>query len=360
MAAPLSPRGLLGQTWTFEQTVASGAAKKIELRGYAAPFGRPRQRPVIKEEFSVRHHETRYPGFNGPPTRHFFGTRWGDAAAVLSGRWTDRDLGLGGTEQMISNWQSFIGDQRECLIHWGSIVTYTGFVEKLSIGRESATEVNWTLNLLIDNKDLADVIAVDDHHDVKDTMKDIDDLTIVGLGSLPKRLPSLDALTGELVDQVDDLVSSMNQAGALVVRLGNTLTNLSEATFNEVERLRAGGRQFRTAFVKLSTTVDSIGDNALLLDRQAEDDLSWMLFSRVAKVQEKRVLLSLADMEDSLDRANGGTPGSVYRARGGDSWESISTHFFGGPGSADAIRAANGIRFAEQPVAGRTYQIPDV
>jgi hypothetical protein len=57
--------------WRFEQL--AGDKKTLILAGYSAPFGRPRQKAVVRDKVQIREKTTRYPGSSGPPTRHIFG-----------------------------------------------------------------------------------------------------------------------------------------------------------------------------------------------------------------------------------------------------------------------------------------------
>jgi len=70
-------------------TPIRGDSATVVLSGYSAPFGRPRQKAVVKEIIKSRVQTTNYPG-RLLPTRHSFGIMY--EPIELTGRWMTKML----------------------------------------------------------------------------------------------------------------------------------------------------------------------------------------------------------------------------------------------------------------------------
>jgi hypothetical protein len=259
---------------------------------------------------------------------------------------------------MVQDWRSFVDDQQRVRITWGDLLSYTGIIESIETDWESQTEVVWRMHILIDSDDGEKTLKSVVLPTLPPPAPDVFDALENGLPALPKHVPSLDTLVGDLFDTIDQFIQPVRSFGATAVSLANTIGNLESGTFDELQRLRAGFHQFKTAYETLSVTVDSLGDDAMLFGRQADDDLRWFGFKRNDDVDSIRLKKKIADNERLIDQFLFGKTVTVYVAKPGDSWESIATQVYGSPDNAPKIRAANGIQYGEMPEAGRQYNIP--
>lgn len=347
---------MANRDWVFTQ-LAGSSPKVFTLSGYAAPFGRPRQRPVVEPSKELRSKRFYYPG-SSIPTTHLFGTKQDDIE--LSGRWMDRMLGTGSAESNVRLMNEMIEDQRPVRIQWGDLLSYNGWITKLIPRWESLNECAWTLHLAIDSDNFeGKKVNVTDNSSL--ALSFVDDATAwltTGMGQLPTTLPSLDAITGEIFDALDDMIANVTQFGAVAISITNSISNIETATFNELERLRAGLHQFKTAVLTLRDTVDSLSIDALLLDRQIEDDLEWLSFKSTSAVQTSNVLKSISVLDKAAERSEASRVKTTLRAKPGDSWESLAMAQYGDPDRAVDIRTVNGIKGGELPLTGRLYTIP--
>lgn len=347
---------MANRDWTFTQLTGSDP-KTFILTGYAAPFGRPRIKSVVEPGKELREERVYYPG-NDRPTTHLFGTKQDDIE--LSGRWMDRKLGAGTAERNVRAINEMIQDQRPVRIQWGQLLSYVGWIKKLTPKWESLNECVYVINCLIDYDEFeGKKVNVQNTTSVLfDTTDAIQRWLNEGLGALRTTTPTLAAVTGQIFDTLDDLISNVTSVGATVISLSNSISNLETASFNEVERLRAGLHEFKTAVLTLQETVDSISIDSMLIDRQIEDDIAWLSYKSTAAVHTNRVLDITAVADKVAEQATASKIKTTYQAKPGDSWESISMDQYGTPDRASDIRSMNGIKGGEPPIPGRRYNIP--
>jgi nucleoid-associated protein YgaU len=75
-------------------------------------------------------------------------------------------------------------------------------------------------------------------------------------------------------------------------------------------------------------------------------------------VQAFALAALLADIDRDVEIIQQGRQNTTCIATSGDTWESLSTRYYGGPSKADALRKANGAQYGAQPSPGRRLQIP--
>ncbi len=349
-------------SWIFEQL--GGQRKTIVLTGSAAPHGRPRQKPVVKDGLKLRAQVTRYPGYSGDPTRHLFGTERDDI--VLIGRWMDHQLfgdpaGTGARRNtariLVDTWEAFISDQQQVRVSWGDTVAYIGVIDKLVTGWESETQVAWELHILVDRKisekqaPAAATPTQPPHQFAKEFAK-----------FFAKRRKSLEQTVPDWDPTVLDLVNGLFQTVAVatsqLVKISNAYDDFEKQTFSQLQRLRLAVHEVKTAYLNFRDTTDSFQLDGVLFARSAKADVNWMQF-RSQEAAESSVFLDLLnELARHAELAQRGKNNTSTTAVMGDTWESISTRLLNNPFGANDIRKANNITFGAQPVVGKVYRIP--
>jgi hypothetical protein len=336
--------------WTFTQL--GGDRKELTLTDYDAPFGRPRQHAVVRKGIKIRQRTVRYPGNDGPPTRHVFGDEW--HSWELVGRFRDAYGGKGHALRRTDEVTRFVQDKQPVAIRWGDVLACTGFLEEFDPGVESEGEVEWKLRVLIDEDATVAAKRPDEIVDLDAQLKRV---TALLLAELPK-LPSLPDLKPSFLDAVDGLISSINASIGSVVAAANAVSNIEKATMGQIQRLRAGIRQLRTATLILRNTYASAQEDALLLRRTPLADIDVFGARTKSDIALTKAAADLADADRKAAIATRGKLTTMVTATAGDTWESLASRYLGSADRADALRSINGVRGGEQPVPGRSYKVP--
>ena len=341
-----------GKPWTFTQV--AGDQKVLTLAGESAPHGRPRASPVVEDEMGLRDATVYYPG-NPRPTRHVFGEIHNDW--VLTGRFSDRFLGPGGAKAMIEEIKGFIADEQQVTIAWGDILAATGLVRRIKPSRESESEVGWTLTVGIDGDDALppaapQPAAVAPGAKVGQLAGGLD--AINGLSDLPGDL----GLAPDFLDSLSNLVSEINSISASVLSIADDISNFETAVAGDLNRFRAGLQQFQTAALTIQATLESAENDFSFGQSSSLSEDQWHATRTEAEYQALAMAALLADIDRDVEIIQQGQQQTTYVATTGDTWESLSTRYFGGPSKADALRKANGAQYGAQPQAGRLLQIP--
>lgn len=345
----------MAQDWRFTQL--GGPRRTLTLAGASAPHGRPRKNPVVSDGIKLRRERVFYPdGGNKPPTTHIFGTEWKDWE--LEGRFSDRELGKGGTKAVIQEWQSFVADGQEVQIAWGDVLSARGLVDEFIPGRESEAECSYKIVVLVDSRDIdggrsAFIIPRAPLEMCQALQLEL----LEGVGRIPS-LPHAGDLKPTFLDSLEEAVSSINGFSASLLNVAGEIDAFAEGTLDQLERLRAGVAQTRTAVNKLRGTFETTENDAALLARAADSDVQWFASRASADVSTMRMLAILEEIDRETEISRRGRTLGIHLARLGDTWESIATSFYGAPDGAGAIRDANGVLFGDLPVPGREYQIP--
>lgn len=341
-----------GKPWTFTQV--AGDRKVLTLAGESAPHGRPRVSPVVEDEMGLRDVAVYYPG-NPRPTRHTFGeihTDWS-----LSGRFSDRVLGPGGAKAKTEQIKAFIRDEQQVTIAWGDILAATGLVRRVKPSRESESEIAWTLTIGIDGDDALPPALP--QHAALDPGSKLGKLgtglsAFNGLLSMPGDL----GLSTNFLDSLSDLVSQINGLSASVLSIADGISNFETAVAGDLNRLRAGLQQFQTAALTLQETLESAQNDVAFPAASSVSENQWQAARAEASYQALAVAALLADTDRDVEVIQQGRQQTTCIAVAGDTWESLSTRFYGGPSKADVLRKANGAQYGARPHAGRLLQIP--
>ncbi len=338
--------------WRFTQI--AGDRKVLELAGASAPHGRPRATPVVEDEMALRDTAVYYPG-NRRPTRHLFGeihTDW-----TLTGRFSDRFLGPGGARAKVGTLKEFIADQQPVHIEWGDILAATGLLRRMKPSRESEAEIAWTLTIGIDGDDTMAMAAP--QPPASNPAATIGALapSQAAIQALTER-PSDLALGTDFLSALDDLVSEIGVVSASVLAIAHDIDNFEQALAGDLNRLRAGIRQFQTAALELQQTLDSAQNDFAFGSASAASEGQWHAARAEASAEAFAVAALLADADRQIEIVQRGRARTTHVAAAGDTWESLSTRYYGGPSRADALRKANGALYGQRPQAGRSLQIP--
>lgn len=343
------------RNWVFQQL--TGDRKKLELAGWSAPFGRPRQQPVVRDAISVRHRSTRYPGSKAPPTRHLFGINYQDLS--LNGRFRDRELGSGGALAKKEEVKSFIKDQQTCDISWGSIIHITGLISEFDPGIESPAEIEWKMKILVD-QDNIEVKQVGENLWSNPSSQALELALRLELLEHINIHPAAGGIKVSVLDQLDDAISSVTGTLGQLTNIANTISNFESGLANEAKRLIASIHSVKTAVLTLIDTMESARQDVFFVRDSAKDTINWDALMRDSITEANIAMALLSNLENQASASLRGRAQFTIRAKQGDTWESISTRIYGSPSQADAIRQANGAKFGQKPRAGEQIVLPGI
>ncbi|MDB4994875.1 MAG: hypothetical protein JWM74_2307, partial [Myxococcaceae bacterium] len=259
-----------------------------------------------------------------------------------------------------NEWLAYVEDGQEVLITWGDVLTARGLVHKFLPGRESEFETAYTIEIHIDEElgVLPPAAGAFADPGASALCEALQREVASGIGGLPK-LPNAGDLKPSFLDSLDDLVSSVNGFSASLLAISNEFDTFVSGTLDQLDRLRAGVAQMRTAVLKIRGTIDTSSNEATMLARSADSDILWFSARANNDVGTLRILALLDEIDRQSEIAQRGRVLAIYIARAGDSWESIARQFYGGPQSAGKIRDANGVKYGETPTPGRSYSVPN-
>jgi hypothetical protein len=341
----------------WKLTQLAGAQRSITLSGAAAPHGRPRKSPVVVDTLSLRDTAQYYPG-RVRPTRHIFGTRVDDI--VLSGRWMDPELGgAGAASDLLRQFQAFVDDALPCALEWGNIAAWTGLLRSVKGERESASQIAWTLTFAVDSSDtLATPPVPTPAKTASDQLEQITTLIGDGGNNITPGLPRDIEFGASFLESLDNSISSINAVTGLLVDVVNGFDSFEKAAASELNRLRGGIGQLKTAVITLSNTLDDASSDFAIERSSANSQTRWALERERSRDGVQSILAFLAALDADAEQALRGKAQKTIRAQAGDTWESLAIQYYGGVDKADALRQANGARYGELPVAGRTLHAP--
>lgn len=348
--------------WTFQQL--GGDRKKFTLSDADAPHGRARQKPVVRDGLSVRKSRTLYPG-NDRPTTHLFGHKSTDWE--LEGRFMDSTGGRGYASKMVDFIKVFVKDAQPVRITWGDLVCVDALIDDFDPGRESAGNVQWKMKISIDDDLMlsSGKASAPQQEQIKDLSKEIETALADALGgerkgeSLTSFPPSLDL---GLSDTLESLVSAVNTPAAMMLDVANAIQSVETSTIGNLNRLRAGVHQTKTAMLNLQATYEHAsanltpGASPAVTSSRAEDKQRWGGQQASVAQAITRTMAEMRKLDRALAIAIRGKIKTLYTARDGDTWERIATSQLGAATRAPEIQRANGE--LGKPRAGVRYVIP--
>lgn len=339
--------------WVLTQQ--GGERKSLTLDGYAAPFGRPRQQAVAKEVIKVTIQSTRYPASSGPPTRHAFGYGW--EPMQLNGRWMTRWLPAGQTANgLADSWSEFVKDTQPITLAWGNIVSYSGVIEELELGREGEHDIAWKMTVLIDRR--TDVGASVRTQQTTTPTSSTDALKAFVAASGQLAAPALPDMAPDFFEALDNAAGDLKRLTGQLSDLADTFSNIEKQSFSTVQSFLGVIANVQAAIATMRVLVPTADIDAVLTIRRAESEVAWYAFQLDFDNESLDALSTLSDLKRSVELQAPTNNQKFIVAQEGDSWERLATRAGIGVDKAGTLREANGIRAGERPQVGTQYLVP--
>ncbi len=333
------------ENWILTPILGNSAT--VVLSGYSAPFGRPRQKPVVKEIIKSRVQTTNYPG-RLLPTRHSFGVIY--EPLELTGRWMTKMLpGQQTAAEVADSVRNFVREELPLNLSWGNVVSYVGYIEELELGRESPDEIAWRIKFLVDSR--ADDLTDNDKVrpiSLPAALFEVDlNITQLKLKRPGDLLADIAGMAAEFQDGIDGLVRDLNAPSAAMNKLAGIISDTEKATFSTLQHLRSAIKGFEIAFGNIRDTVLMTPIDAAIIARTVKSDVDWVQYQMDLDVRGNDIMALLAAMDRRAQIQQRQEVTGVITAKGpdherGESWESLSTRATGNPASAGRIRELNG------------------
>lgn len=340
-------------TWTITQQ--AGPKKTLTLDGYAAPFGRPRQQAVAKEVIKVSIQSTKYPGSKGPPTRHSFGSGW--ESMQLNGRWMTRWLPADQTAISVADdWTLFVRDEQPITLAWGNIVSYSGVIEELELGREGEHDIAWKMTILVDKRD-----DIGTRFDIRETVTVVQSTAFIdAFVNTSKQLaaPALPDMAPDFFEALDNAAGDLKRLTGQLSDLADTFSNIEKQSFSTVQSFLGVIANVQSALATLRVLVPTADIDAVLTVRRAESEVAWYQYQLDFDNESLNALSILGDLQRSVELQAPTSNTKLITAQQGDSWERLATRAGIGPENAGKLREFNGIRYGSQPDVGTSYLVP--
>ena len=334
----------------FEQL--TGDRRRLELSDHAAPFGRPHKDPVATDAVELREVEVFCAG-NNIPTRHIFGTKHPDWE--FNGRFSDYWGGQGFARAKAAEVKRFVAEGRPVRVTWGAILSARGLIKGFYPSRESEREVEWRLIVAIDSDDfLQKKLNFPNRNKIA-----YDGVAQIRMWAQQIQLRSETIrLKGSIFDTLQSVVSTLALATATLVDYANQFESFERETIATIRRFRGMLGQIKTAAITVRDTVDAWQVDLTIEKNNADE--RWKMAEGQALIADSSlsIIQKAADMDRQAALTERGRTQAIYTAAEGDTFESISTQFYGSPDRAEDIREANGTDAGTQPTAGELYAIP--
>lgn len=341
-----------GVPLTFEQL--GGAKRKIALYGWDGPHGRARQGAVLRPAVEMRATRTRYPGNpdGSSVTRHVFGPEFPDIE--MKGRFRKARV-----QEKVDAWRQFVAEGQRVRVTWGVMVVCEGFIRHFDPGIEAAnksgaTEVEWTMKVEVDI--YPDLLKKRDK--LQGTKPPVDYTNLIR-ASLLNAKAGLDtaAYTGSVLDSIAAAAEAVADVVDNLSNLTDGLSDFKNTAFGTLNRIRGYAQTAIRKGQELREFVESSSDEF----RQIGDrfnELQTQVAAPTVTEQLQAMMRESRALDDAASRAIIGRTKTTYVAKDGDTWESIASMQYGGPGRANDIRNANLAGPGESVQPGREYLIP--
>lgn len=341
-----------GKTWTFEQL--SGDRRILVLSGGSAPFGRPRDKPVVETPIEVRSERVYYPGSDSP-TRHVFGHRFLDME--LTGRLRDRFLGAGGALAKKNEVAAFVADKQPVSVTWGDVGKWTGFIKRWHPKVEAEREIPWEMTVEVDADETSNEGQLGLNLKQPPSPSAIVGLITLAMFDLD-RATSTARIPGTLSDLVGGLFDLVTNAVGAFQNVADQIGDFKSATLAQLNSLASNARRAKQTVVALRDTFCSLPADAATLRDSAAEAVKFLTAQVTTETSTRQLLDSFTAAERSAAVTRAGRVLTTYVARDGDSWEGISMIFYFDPSRGNDVRDANEVPAGQSPVAGVEYVVP--
>ncbi len=353
-------------SWVFRQL--DGDRAELRLDGWAKPQGRPRKGAVVEESHEARREITYYPGagVDAEPTIHVFGTKIADQE--INGYLRDADLGTGGALRKKAEIKAFFrrlaGVRAVC-----EILGYDQnvFVDVVTFGLEGASEISYKIKLLAlkDNSAAATARAVVKDAPAVRANRIKAALERAGasvarpeLSAFERFRRGLNNLAYHASEAFDIATTTAIGAFSNVLRTAQDIQSLERAAFAQIGALRAAIGQFTSAGLILRETAAAWNRDIDTVRTGSTEDLDLGQSQALMEDALRDALAEAAEMDRDALLAAVLRAKATHEARDGETWESISSTYYGSPERAADIRAANA-GAGSLPVPGTVYLIPE-
>jgi len=332
-------------------TQLGGSRKTLELADHAAPHGRPRVGPVAADSLTLRESEV-YVAGSDTPVRHLHGLKHGDWE--LHGRFTDYFGGLGFAKSKAAEVKKFVADQQPVRASWGDSLAGRGLITSFEPLRESEGEIEWKLTVKID----ADEII--DKQRFRSASRRPQDYTnrILQLAREGQKAFEGMPLKLSVFDVINGLISSVASLTAAAITIANGLQSFESEAIGSLRRFRSAIGQLRTAVIIARDAIDALSVDLAIEERNYDETFSFSRNQAVFSDTAISIIKEAADADRSAQLAEQGKILAIIEAKGGDTFESLSSQFYGNAGRAEDIRKANGVGGGQPPTPGTLYIIP--
>lgn len=342
----------MSEKWVFKQL--AGPRKRLELSGWAAPFGRPRQTEVADDVIEIREDTQYYSGLDAEPVRHIFGARY--EPIELEGRWMDSWGGNDFALLQQTAAKRFVADQQDVQITWGEVLSYRGFIKRLSCKFESPHDIAWTMLILIDKDD--NIEFRPDVPTPRSPSSYTNRILEVLAESLEDSVEIPPTMKADLLTSLGSLISSVNSVSAELLRAADSLGTFEKNLFQQLGRFRAGLRQFRMAINRFKDVYESAQADAALESQNADAEVQLWKSQGAFSKSYAAALSEIVKADREAKRAQRGSIFTLSTAKEGDTWEMLARRVYGDATRADDIRDANGIAPGAFPEPGASYIMP--
>ncbi len=334
----------------------AGNRRILEFGGHSAPHGRPRQAPFVEDGLTVRESEVFVSG-RAEPVRHLHGVKHEDWE--LNGRWIDRLGGVGYALERAAAVKRFVAEMQPVQIVWDDDnegqISATGLITSFVPSRESAGEIAWRLVVKIDSDD-----ALESRAGVVNTPPRPQDYTdaIVQYFNEAKVAFKGMALRGNIFDAFDEVISALADVVSFVTTVARDIQSFEEEAIGTLRRFRSVMGQLRTAALMVRDTVDAVSVDIAIEAQNYNEQFSFSRNQAIISDSALSLILEAGRADRAAQIAEQGQVKAIAEARGGDTFESLSSKYYGNAERAQDIRTANGIAGGQNPEVGALYIIP--
>jgi hypothetical protein len=328
-----------------------GERKSLILADHAAPFGRAHKDELVTDTVTVRETEVYCAGSN-VPVRHIFGLR--NEPWEFHGRFSDYWGGAGFAAAKTAEVKRFVAAAQPVRIAWNDQLSAKGLIKSFEPKRETDRETEWKLTVLIDSDDLLGQLL---KFPTQRQPTDYTNLLLLYSTEIDEAFKEIQFKKG-IFDALDDLISNVSEVTSFAVSVANELQSFESGFIGTLRRFRTAVGQVSTAVAIARNAIDSLPVD-LAIER-ANYDAQFAFLRGQSIISDSAIsMLALADEADKQAAiAERGKVLAIHEAKGGETFESISTKYYGSATRASDIRSANGVASGQPPVAGDLYSIP--